>query len=234
MDLKATLDIIIKDLEETREIIDDLKNYPGVPALQIELAKSKCKSAAEMIALLKDLPLNKPVVDTVKENKTEVRNSGIYAAPSAESVAEPLKEKPSQQVEEVISRPAKEVINKQEKQVITIGETAIIADQFSNRPESYNETLGNIKREGDISEILKSKPVSSLSEAIGINDKFLFIREIFKGDNTLYNSMITRLDSARSFTDANEMISGIAEGNTENEAVKQLIEIVKRRFPSNE
>ncbi len=55
MDLNATIDIIIKDLNEVRDIIDDLKKYPGVPALQIELAKSKCKSAAEVIALLKDL-----------------------------------------------------------------------------------------------------------------------------------------------------------------------------------
>jgi hypothetical protein len=42
MDFKATVDLIIKDLDEAREIIDDLKNYPGVPHLQVELAKSKC------------------------------------------------------------------------------------------------------------------------------------------------------------------------------------------------
>ena len=55
MDFNATIDLIIKDLDEAREIIDDLKKYPGVPALQVELAKSKCKSAGEVIALLKTL-----------------------------------------------------------------------------------------------------------------------------------------------------------------------------------
>ncbi len=54
MDLNAAIDIIIKDLNEAREIIDDLKGYPGVPELQVELAKSKCKSASEVIALLKN------------------------------------------------------------------------------------------------------------------------------------------------------------------------------------
>jgi len=53
MDFNATIDLIIKDLQEAREIIDDLKKYPGVPVLQVELAKSKCKSAGEVIALLK-------------------------------------------------------------------------------------------------------------------------------------------------------------------------------------
>ena len=55
MDFNKTIDIIIKDLREAREIIDDLKNYPGVPQLQIELIKSKCKSAEEIIALLKNM-----------------------------------------------------------------------------------------------------------------------------------------------------------------------------------
>ena len=53
MDFNATIDLIIKDLNEASEIIDDLKKYPGVPALQVELAKSKCRSAGEVIALLK-------------------------------------------------------------------------------------------------------------------------------------------------------------------------------------
>ena len=55
MDFKSTIDLIIKDLNEASEIIDDLKKYPGVPALQVELAKSKCRSAGEVIALLKNL-----------------------------------------------------------------------------------------------------------------------------------------------------------------------------------
>jgi hypothetical protein len=58
MDFNRTVDLIIKDLYEAGEIIDDLKNYPGVPAFQVELAKSKCKSAAEIIHFSKTaLPL---------------------------------------------------------------------------------------------------------------------------------------------------------------------------------
>ena len=53
MDFDATIDIIIKDLREIGEIVDDLKKYPAVPRLQIELAKSKCRSAEEIVSLLK-------------------------------------------------------------------------------------------------------------------------------------------------------------------------------------
>ena len=79
MDFNATIDLIIKDLNDAREIIDDLKKIPGVPALQVELVKSKCKSAAEVIALIKTMnetssPVEKtiPVIaDIQPQSKTE-------------------------------------------------------------------------------------------------------------------------------------------------------------------
>ena len=71
MDLNATIDIIIKDLNEVREIIDDLKKYQGVPALQVELAKLKCKSVAEVIALLKDFHESFSAVKPKEPEKNE-------------------------------------------------------------------------------------------------------------------------------------------------------------------
>jgi hypothetical protein len=226
MDLNATLDIIIKDLEETRNIIDDLKNFEGVPVLQIELAKSKCKSAAEMISLLKNIPLNKISNNTEKEGKPTLKTVISQTSPPATPVKElqkPHKQEVQEEIEKEMPGPEK-----------TITESAIIADQFANIPESYNDTIGSLKREDDISEMLKSKPVSSLTEAIGINDKFLFIREIFNGDHDLYNSAIIRLDAAGNLSDANDLISGFAGGNADSEAVKQLLDLIKRKFPSNE
>ena len=73
MDFNATIDLIIKDLNEACEIIDDLKKYPGVPALQVELAKSKCKSAGEVIALLKNMNLIPVRAEPVQEKPVAVQ-----------------------------------------------------------------------------------------------------------------------------------------------------------------
>ncbi len=226
MDLNATLDIIIKDLDETRDIIDDLKNYPDIPVLQIELAKSKCKSAAEMIAFLKNIPLNKYANNQTKEEKQPVKTEVRSYRPS--SVKPKMPEKAQ------FHEAPPETGNDTKIPGRVIIESAIIADQFGSMPESFNDTLRSQKHEEEIAEVLKSKPVSSLSEAIGINDKFLFIREIFNGDFDLYNNAITRLDETESLDEANEMVSGFAGGNTDSEAIKQLISLIKRKFPSNE
>ena len=65
-----------------------------------------------------------------------------------------------------------------------------------------------------ILEILKTKPLSSLDEAIGINDKFLFIREIFDGNQEPYNQAIQKLESVGSLSDAMAIIMSYTGDNT--------------------
>jgi hypothetical protein len=193
MDFNAAADLIIKDLDDARKIIDDFKNYPGIPVLEIELAKSKCKSASELIALLKSL--QKPVSHSQPpEIKKVIRESTSKIA----------------------------------------AESTIIADTFDHLPDSLNEKLGSLRGDDDVSDIMKTKPLTNLSNAIGVNDKFLFIRELFNGNPESYNQAINRLDEAANLADAKTIIMSYTDGNTETEAVKQLLDLVKRKFPGDE
>ncbi len=233
MDLNSTIDFIIKDLNEVREIIDDLKKYPGVPELQIELAKSKCKSASEVIALFKNLqakiaaPLQEkpPVIEETLHEKLPWNPEKSIILPEKEVI---------EVVDKVIPGPTpvpKEETVRTEKRP---SESAIIADQFSNRSESFNEKLGGHKHEDDVMDILRTKSLLSLDEAIGINDKFLFIREIFDGNTDSYNQAIQKLESVGSLSDAMAVILSYSGDNIGNEAVRQLIDLIKRKFLSHE
>jgi len=220
MDFNATVDLIIKDLKDAGEIIDDLKNYPGVPLLQVELAKSKCKNAAEIIALLKGLqniypPVkNEITADTVKKPVTEERYVQSVAS-SEKQEKEPVKRKDED----------KNLLKK-------TGESSIIADTFTNIHNSLNEQMGALRE--DVTEILKTKPLKTISEAIGVNDKFLFIKEIFNGSPESYNQAISRLDDAKNISDARAVIMSYTGNDPENETVKQLLDLVKRKFPADE
>jgi hypothetical protein len=202
MDFNTTIDIIIKDLREAREIIDDLKQYPGVPQIQIELAKSKCKSAEEVIATLKTLK---------QEHKVEI-------------IKQPVNKEPAEVPESI---PQKKSNEKQ-------AETNIIADRFSAMANTFNEQLGNIKSEGDISHAMKTKHLSNLTEAIGINDKFLFVREIFNGNQSSYNEAIAKLNKVENISDAKAIIMSYTGEGDGNEAVKELLDLVKRKLPADE
>jgi copper chaperone CopZ len=232
MDLNSTIDIIVKDLNEVREIIDDLKKYPGVPELQVELAKSKCKSASEVIALFKNLQAKTAPPVMEKPPVTEETIHEILPGKPEKTMVPPEKE-----VEVVIAKVIPETITILREETIRTekrSSESIIADQFSNRSESFNEKLGGHKHEDDVLEILKTKPLLSLDEAIGINDKFLFIREIFDGNTDSYNQAIQKLESVGSLSDAMAVIMSYSGENTGNEAVRQLIDLIKRKFLAHE
>jgi hypothetical protein len=223
MDFNATIDLIIRDLEEAREIIDDLKKYPGVPVLQVELAKSKCKTAGEVIALLKTIKNN--VI--VEEKPVKVIEEHVRKEITIELETESLKPEADS---------PKPLITKEEHEhhVKKPSESSIFADTFSHLSGSLNEQIGSHKADGDLSQRLKSKPISSLTEAIGVNDRFFFIREIFNNNKDAYAQAIFRLDHAENLCDASAIIMSYTGDNNENEAVIQLLDLVKRKFPSYE
>lgn len=223
MDFNATVDLIIKDLNEAREIIDDLKNYPGVPALQIEIAKSKCKSAGEVIAFLKSF----------QNSFQSERIQGQEIHPPRE---EEMQSKKIPDNQKPVSRRTSPVTKKDitESSVSKSAESTIIADTFNNVPDSLNEKLGSLRDDDDIADILKTKPIANLSDAIGVNDKFLFIGELFNGNPESYNQAIRKLDEAATLADAKAYIMSFTGENIETDAARQLIDLVKRKFPDDE
>jgi len=269
MDFNTTIDIIIKDLREAREIIDDLKNYPGVPQLQVELAKSKCKSAEEIIALLK-------TYRTDQASKLEVKKESVPVHPEfkKDNIENLIEITEDESGEETEHQPVEDSENKlqgdlwpekdlkkddklpfdtandessaydekthsdtairaEKKPKDKKPETNIVADKFSHMSNIFNEQLGIMKNEDDISAVLKTKPVANLSDAIGLNDKFLFIREIFGGSQASYDEAIIRLNNVNNLPDAKAIIISYTNEGEDNEVVKQLLDLVKRKLPSD-
>jgi hypothetical protein len=256
MDFNTTIDIIIKDLREAREIVDDLKKYPGVPQIQIELAKSKCRSAEEIMALLKTMkpdhlaPHDKGVegverVEGVGNSKNAMTDEPVikdtlFEINDEEAIESSLAPTRGEEATEVVNLTVNKKLISEESTVIPksskekLQETNIVADQFSGMSHTFYEQSGNMKSDTDISEVLKSRPVNDLTEAIGINDRFLFVREIFNGDQVSYNEAIAKLNKVDSLTDAKAVIMSYTGEGEESEAVTQLIDLVKRKLPADE
>ena len=235
MDFNSTIDLIIKDLNEASEIIDDLKKYPGVPAMQVEMAKLKCRSAGDVIALLKSISIAIPsVIEPVSEKQPVKTMAETIQLPTAEKTTRPVEDKKDENVTAGITKPLSEKKSENRSHVKKQVVTPIVADKFSHTSDLYDEQSSTIKVERDLSDQLKAKPIGSLTEAIGISDKFLFIGEIFDGDKEAYTQAVTKLDNAETLQDAKAIIMSYSGENTETEAVRQLIEIVKLKLPSDE
>jgi hypothetical protein len=238
MEFNATIDLIIRDLEEAVKIIDDLKKYPGIPVLQVELAKAKCKSAGDVIGSIKAMDLHaSAVTGSPVQKETEPEQP---ASVEKKKTAKTIKQDPQPETLNTESLPAEKIpapeiiIKKSPPPSPNEQPTTSVGDTFRHLSNSFNEQHEIVKGEDDVAELHKSKPITSLTEAIGVNDRFLFIREIFNGKNDAYTQAIARLEKAESISDARAVIMSYTGDNKENEAVKQLIELVKRKLPSHE
>jgi hypothetical protein len=85
-----------------------------------------------------------------------------------------------------------------------------------------------------LSDTLTGGPIRDLKKAIGVNDRFLFINELFRGDEAMYERSLKTINNFTILPEAEYWIQRelkVKIGWSEsNEVVKQFNQLVKRRF----
>jgi len=196
MDLKSVINIILRDLKEAGELIDDLKNKPGYPELQIELARSKCRSAEDLIRMLGNVLSDEPR----KEERVEEDLIAIEDPQEPEIKSEP--EKKSDQ---------------------------IIADKFAHLSSRINEKIGDIRKADGKTRTL---PVTDLNRALGINDRFYLIRELFGGKEDLFRQTINSLNTVSTSEEAAGILHEAVSDLADSEPALLLLDLVERKLSS--
>lgn len=98
--------------------------------------------------------------------------------------------------------------------------------------ESLNDKLKQGKTE--LIEVLKESPVKDLRKAIGVNDRFLLINELFHGDESMYERCIKTINNFHLYAEAEYWINRELKvklgWNEEQPSVQYFDQLVKRRF----
>lgn len=164
----------------------------------------RSKRGRKMISLYND-PMPAPAVET--KPSAEVESVQAEQAPVIEQeplqVSAPAPVPASQHVEEVPQRLG---------DVIAKGVTTLADAIAEEQPTAaYNR-------------------ITEIRKAIGLNDKFLMIRDLFAGDANLYEDTITRLDE---FDDLDECMIFIVENfrwNPDSDGAKLLVSLLERKL----
>ncbi|MBR5132956.1 MAG: hypothetical protein IKV29_02490 [Alistipes sp.] len=111
-----------------------------------------------------------------------------------------------------------------------------LAYQESVAPQRVGDVLGSGRRVvGDVqthdnAPIAPMNKISDLRKAIGLNDKFLLLRDLFNGDVPLYERTI---DTLNAFEDLDECLIYIVENfrwNPDSEGAKMLVSLIERKL----
>jgi len=86
----------------------------------------------------------------------------------------------------------------------------------------------------EVGALLNNEPIKELKKGIGINDRFLFVQELFRGDETMYERSIKTIDGFAIYPEAQFWIQRELKlkigWNEDCATVKHFDQLVKRRF----
>ena len=152
--------------------------------------------------------------------------------------------KPVDQVKEVKEVKEKVLVEEQSVSIVQgNGQLDMVFDPLMEIPtlshqlkekqaESLNDKLKQSKTE--LVEVLKETPIKDLRKAIGINDRFVFINDLFRGDEAMYERSIKTINSFNIYPEAEYWISRELKTklgwDTDLPIVTQFDQLVKRRF----
>lgn len=78
---------------------------------------------------------------------------------------------------------------------------------------------------------LSNRPVSSIQSAIGINDRFQYIRELFEGSADNFVKTVADLDSMNDIKEAVDYLQSNFKWKKNDTSLK-FVNLIKRRFPN--
>ncbi len=199
-----------KALELQTQITDDLelKRRKFIETLEAEETALRdkmqsIKAMAEQWAI--PVVTKEQAAKKAKEEKTEKKEEPVEIKREKKPAPEPIKPKPT----------VSETISNTETLFTKIPERASLNDQI--------EAKSNI--------VEKGSPISDISKAIGLNDRLLFINEIFEGNDELFQQTIAKLNDMDNFDNAVAYIKSVVpHWDPDSKTSKLFLSIIRRHY----
>ncbi len=225
MEIKYTFEILTKDIQDIGKLVGNLQNSPKGSTLELDLALSKLRNVYDILTVIRtDISIPELLSRQAPE-----------AAPPPPPVAETPKPEPKPEPEPVVETPKPEPrpvaeTSKPEPEPEPVHEKdhPIIAEKFTTESSINENMAGN--REPNLDAKLMGQPIDHIGRNIGINDRFLIIRELFDGDSDGFGKLIQDLDGAGSLQNAAERLQTQFNNSPDHEGVAILDKLVKRKY----
>jgi hypothetical protein len=168
------------------------------------------------------------VTDLEKEIEHPIEEKHSVGKPST-PIELPKVEKPVHTPKPTVQTSPKPVVEKgsHEKQ--------ILGDKYSGNGNSVHERLAKMKEDKSIGARMQFKPIENLKAAIGVNEKFLFVNELFNGDLQAYNDAVQKLNAYPSIHEAFEFLNNLTnqytwDGQRSADTIEKFANLVQRRY----
>ncbi len=134
---------------------------------------------------------------------------------------------------ETVAEEEEEVTPENQTNLLEAIEEESLNDVMSSEDSepSINEQLSTNNE--TLADKLQKSPIGDLTEAIGINQKFLFMNDLFEGENEAYKSALQQLNDFGSMQEASTYLQELEakyHWDAEHKSTVQFKDLVERRY----
>jgi hypothetical protein len=235
---KAPIGELLTTLKMMESELMHLKNI--TPALKMDASGASIAIAKQVN---KDVP-EKDFETTVAESEKTIEILQIDEA-AVEAELEEIKKiaeersMMGQQHKPIIAfNPEEEIPTLVNRQSLFTKEETIAAVKELNEvlPNAGGTSLNDIlvKPQIEVSNTMQETPVKDLKKAIGVNDRFLYLNELFRGDEVMYERSIKTINAFEIYGEAEFWIRRELKlklgWDDKYETVKKFDQLIRRRF----
>jgi len=230
---------ILKNIQEIYSISGKFENSDELHQIDIDLALSKVRNLYDLL-----LTIDPKTIHTPQNQDKELLTKPKHVEPKIEEkveevVVEPIITKPEPKQEEInLNEPELEIEKpKGDKRVKEEhvenqkngNSQEIMADKFQSK-KFVHDNISEKNLRKDLSSKLQSKPIKDINSAIGINDKFIFIKELFGNNKEHYHETILVLNNFDTFENALEFLNENFDWDSDDPNFERLKELVRRKY----
>ncbi len=215
MDYKNTLEAIVGNVEEIKTLVAGFAAKKKIRAIEMELTLEKVRNLYDILLMLKE-------TYSVEKDKPSAQIEGGVGKTDMDD------DSPSTEHEEEATLDLSE-----EQPAKNDDAIKIVSDRFKRHTKSIHDSLSKSQQYNELSEKLKSKPITDIGNTIGINDKFIFVKELFNSDPNMYNNTIGVLNNATNFNEAYNYLIGNFDWDMDSPLVQILLDLIRRKLIIN-
>ena len=245
-------DLIKENLRSIYQLIDELSTDKKFDSVYSEIQSQKLEAAGDFIQQ-PNIKISEEVTNTIRKTEERIENtytpitevptvtsSSLYSSSIEEMIENAtvinsvdntvLNNEPKESAEEkAVSSPRIQEVKAATRyeEIRTIGSTYAPG-------ASIGDKINKSQTDKSISEKINTQPLVDLKLSIGINERFAFINELFKGDQQLYHQSIDKLNSMQVYEDAQHLIHHELmqklNWDENNSRLQEFNKLVKRRF----
>ncbi len=107
---------------------------------------------------------------------------------------------------------------------------AYISDKYKSDERTLNDEIARSSGSGGLGDKLSANPIQSITAALGLNEKFELINELFDGNKQLFDRTLEVLNAADDFNEAVAYLDQQFNWDMENPYVVRLLGLLKRKL----